>query len=214
MHRYRDHRSVYRVLTISPCPSTRSTPVPRLDATSSRLLILSLLPELSTIPAPHRAPATQTASLRPARPFRALDCGAGIGRVTSTVLLPLFDLVDLVEPVPSFVKQAQKHALRAGSEGWEALHESRGEGRKAVRVWKAGLQHFDPRCPGRPFPSEGAGEQGAVELFAQAGRQEPTWTSEAGPRELVVQEEGYDLVMIQWCIGASRSPQPSLAQSA
>jgi hypothetical protein len=33
-----------------------------------------------------------------ARPFRALDCGAGIGRVTSTVLLPLFDLVDLVEP--------------------------------------------------------------------------------------------------------------------
>ncbi|GAA5881287.1 hypothetical protein JCM3774_000955 [Rhodotorula dairenensis] len=190
-----------------------STPVPRLDATSSRLLILSLLPQLSTIPPPHHqstsssSPSSSSSDLtripprRPARPFRALDCGAGIGRVTSTVLLPLFDLVDLVEPVPSFVSQAEKHARRAAHEGWTALREREGEagdeGRKAVRIWKAGLQHFDPTCPGRPV--DAAANKGSVELFAQVGRDEPSWGPE--PRELVVHEEGYDLIMIQWCIG-------------
>ena len=29
---------------------------------------------------------------------RALDCGAGIGRVTKHVLLPRFDFIDIVEP--------------------------------------------------------------------------------------------------------------------
>jgi len=29
---------------------------------------------------------------------RALDCGAGIGRVTKSVLLDRFDKIDLVEP--------------------------------------------------------------------------------------------------------------------
>jgi protein N-terminal methyltransferase len=29
---------------------------------------------------------------------RALDCGAGIGRVTKYVLIPYFDAVDIVEP--------------------------------------------------------------------------------------------------------------------
>ncbi|GAA5978207.1 hypothetical protein JCM10908_004273 [Rhodotorula pacifica] len=187
-----------------------STPVPRLDATSSRLLILSLLPQLSTIPPPHRSSSSPTtpATTRPSRPFRALDCGAGIGRVTSTVLLPLFDLVDLVEPVPSFVKQAKKNALRGG-EGWRSLRAEEDEAaqaggekqagkRKAVRIWKAGLQHFDPRCPGRPVDAA----KGSVELFAKVGREEPSWpAANEEPRELAVQEEGYDLVMIQWCIG-------------
>lgn len=174
--------------------------MPRLDATSSRLLILSLLPELSTIPAPHLPAASSSkASTRPSRPFRALDCGAGIGRVTSTVLLPLFDLVDLVEPVPAFVKQAKKNALHGG-EGWRSLREDAGDKRKAVRVWKAGLQHFDPRCPGRPVDAA----KGTVELFARVGREEPSWPAkDAEPRELGVQEDGYDLVMIQWCIGES-----------
>ncbi|KWU46590.1 hypothetical protein RHOSPDRAFT_32050 [Rhodotorula sp. JG-1b] len=179
----------------------QSTPVPRLDATSSRLLILSLLPQLSTIPPPHHASSSSSSTpRRPARPFRALDCGAGIGRVTSTVLLPLFDLVDLVEPVPSFVKQAKKNALRASEHGWTSLREEgapAGE-RKAVRIWKAGLQHFDPTCPGRPVDAT----TGSVELFAQVGREESSWPSPQGkPRELNVQEEGYDLIMIQWCIG-------------
>ncbi|CEQ39844.1 SPOSA6832_01417 [Sporobolomyces salmonicolor] len=188
------------------------TPVPRLDATSSRLLILSLLPSLSTIVPPHAStPATPP---RPQRPFRALDCGAGIGRVTSTVLLPLFDLVDLVEPVPSFVKQAKRNAL-AGKEGWAALHPPAGATEpardeltlKGARIWRAGLQHFDPLCPSRPV----AGSSGVpsssskhVELFAHLGGSALPWPDPA--RELDLAEEGYDLVMVQWCVGHLDDP--------
>ncbi|GAA5894650.1 hypothetical protein JCM6882_006647 [Rhodosporidiobolus microsporus] len=175
------------------------TPVPRLDATASRLLILSLLPQLSTIIPPHLSSSStsssSTSSVRPFRPFRALDCGAGIGRVTSTVLLPLFDTVDLVEPVGSFVERAQENALE-GKEGWAALHPSKdgAPAKKGARVWKAGLQHFDPLCPTRPV---GAGK---VELFATLGGDKAAWVDPG--RELdVTGEEGYDLVMVQWCIG-------------
>ncbi|GAA6004969.1 N-terminal protein methyltransferase [Rhodotorula paludigena] len=169
-----------------------SSPVPRLDATSSRLLILSLLPQLSTITPPHlsSSPSASAPSPRPARPFRALDCGAGIGRVTSTVLLPLFDSVDLVEPVPSFVAQAKKNALQ-GREGWRALHEE-DDKQKAVRIWKAGLQAFDPR---RPLGAE----REKVERFAQVGKTDFAWPDPE--RELRLEDEGYDLVMVQWCIG-------------
>jgi protein N-terminal methyltransferase len=44
---------------------------------------------------------------------RALDCGAGIGRVTTNLLLPLFETVDLVEQCSKFVEEAKrtiKHA--------------------------------------------------------------------------------------------------------
>jgi protein N-terminal methyltransferase len=39
---------------------------------------------------------------------RALDCGAGIGRVTSNLLLPLFDTVDMVEQSDKFVDEAKR----------------------------------------------------------------------------------------------------------
>eukprot|EP01137_Pigoraptor_chileana_P008738 Opistho-2@55998 len=42
----------------------------------------------------------------------ALDCGAGIGRVTKEFLLPLFDKVDLVEQNPLFV-DAAKHYVES-----------------------------------------------------------------------------------------------------
>ncbi|GAA6013138.1 hypothetical protein JCM11491_005193 [Sporobolomyces phaffii] len=183
------------------------TPVPRLDATSSRLLILSLLPHLSTIvpahlPAP--SPPSSSPAPRPRRTFRALDCGAGIGRVTSTVLLPLFDAVDLVEPVPSFVRQAHSDAVR-GHHGWSRLHpQTDDDGEplavKGVRIWQAGLQHFDPRAPAVPVPPHpSTSTTPSVELFATLGNPEtafPDPTSQLDPTE-----EGYDLVMIQWCIG-------------
>ncbi|BGP29923.1 hypothetical protein JCM10296v2_001675 [Rhodotorula toruloides] len=177
------------------------TPVPRLDATSSRLLIISLLPQLSTISPPHLPPSS--APSRPSRPFRALDCGAGIGRVTSTVLLPLFDLVDLVEPVEPFVVQAQTNALQ-GKEGWKWLHVEDESKRKGVRIWRAGLQHFDPLAPARPVRGEanGAGDAGTsakVELFSQLGKEYAAWPEPS--EDLKVAEEGYDLVMVQWCIG-------------
>ncbi|PRP88042.1 hypothetical protein PROFUN_04470 [Planoprotostelium fungivorum] len=39
---------------------------------------------------------------------RALDCGAGIGRVTKNLLLPLFDRVDLLEQNEAFVEKARE----------------------------------------------------------------------------------------------------------
>ncbi|ORY59422.1 alpha-N-methyltransferase NTM1 [Leucosporidium creatinivorum] len=159
-----------------------STPVPRLDATSSRLLILSLLPALSTITPPHHTKSSPT----PRRSYRALDCGAGIGRVTSTVLLPLFDRVDLVEPVRKFVNQAKRNSDK-GKEGWKSLKAGKG-----VRMWLAGLQFFDPLAPAVPI---GGGES---ELIATVGSKDLSWPK---PEEQFDLQDGYDLVMIQWCIG-------------
>ncbi len=39
---------------------------------------------------------------------RALDCGAGIGRVTKHVLLDRFDAVDLVEPSQVQIQKAKE----------------------------------------------------------------------------------------------------------
>ncbi|GAA5837552.1 hypothetical protein JCM9279_006786 [Rhodotorula babjevae] len=182
------------------------TPVPRLDATSSRLLILSLLPSLSTITPPHLSRSSTSSSPRPARPFRALDCGAGIGRVTRDTLLPLFDSVDLVEPVPAFVAEAERNA-RSGRDGWRALapsssssSSSEGKGaraRKSVRIWKAGLQHFDPLRPAVPVADGSTSAK--VELAATVGSDDFAWPDPK--RALDLAEEGYDLVQGQWCLG-------------
>lgn len=197
----------------------RGTPVPRLDATSSRLLILSLLPSLSTIPPPHlpspssssSSPSSPTKPPRPSRPFRALDCGAGIGRVTRDTLLPLFDAVDLVEPVPAFVAQAERDA-RAGRDGWRRLAASagsegqgQGQGQRAVRIWKAGLQHFDPRRPAVPVVvEEASGAAAKVELAATIGRGDFAWPDPH--RELDLAEAGYDLVRVSGPLPRRSSP--------
>ncbi|SCZ97404.1 BZ3500_MvSof-1268-A1-R1_Chr4-2g07192 [Microbotryum saponariae] len=180
-----------------------ATAVPRLDATASRMLILSIMPHLSTVTPPHRAsisaPETTTTTPSQRRSFRALDCGAGIGRVTST--LPLFDRVDLVEPVPKFLKEAQRHAER-GREGWKYLSTGKG-----VRMWQAGLQFFDPAAPAIPVPpirsEDPQAVVGTVELVATYGSEALVWPdpkrrmdTESGGAE-----DGYDLCMIQWCIG-------------
>lgn len=39
---------------------------------------------------------------------RALDCGAGIGRISKHLLCDLFESVDLMEPVPHMVEQARR----------------------------------------------------------------------------------------------------------
>eukprot|EP00758_Cryptobia_borreli_P007420 Tbor_TRINITY_DN5292_c0_g8::TRINITY_DN5292_c0_g8_i1::g.16445::m.16445/K16219/NTMT1, METTL11A, NTM1; protein N-terminal methyltransferase len=43
----------------------------------------------------------------------ALDCGAGIGRVTKHLLLPLFDKVDLMEPIEKMIDVAKKELDQA-----------------------------------------------------------------------------------------------------
>lgn len=40
---------------------------------------------------------------------RALDCGAGIGRITKHLLLPMFDKVDMVEQNEQFVEKSKDY---------------------------------------------------------------------------------------------------------
>ncbi|KAG8829586.1 hypothetical protein FRC17_006354 [Serendipita sp. 399] len=86
--------------------------LPRVDALSSRLFLLSVLPGLSKIPSPLKKLDAGTEERR----YRALDAGAGIGRVTDTVLLQLFDEVVLLEPVESLIAQAV-----ASSVNWKGI---------------------------------------------------------------------------------------------
>ena len=76
--------------------------LPRIDALGSRQLLLQLFPELCIVPSPLRPATVRERSAR----FRALDVGAGIGRVTRDVLLHLVQDVVLVEPVESYIQEA------------------------------------------------------------------------------------------------------------
>lgn len=106
-------------------------PVPRIDSLGSRMFLLNLKPSLSSITPPHLA------ALPPKyfRPTKALDAGAGVGRVTSDTLLPLFDRVDLVESSTHFLEKARLNSSR-----WRGIE----DGSKGVRFFQAGLQYCDP----------------------------------------------------------------------
>jgi len=49
--------------------------------------------------------------------LRALDCGAGIGRITEGILMQRFDIVDLVEPVTHFIDKAKLNLSKIGHVG-------------------------------------------------------------------------------------------------
>lgn len=59
----------------------------------------------------------------------ALDCGAGIGRVSKNLLINFFDKVDLVEQDERFCEEAKAALERTGNLG---------------EVFNKGLQDFDP----------------------------------------------------------------------
>jgi len=163
--------------------STNVQPVPHIEQLSSRLFILSLLPQLHTF----ATPLTPTPPPRPARRLTALDVGAGIGRVTNTVLLPLFDDVVLTEPVEHFVSEAHR-AASAGE--WRELPRLAGKFRdpeeakenarrveewkngRGKRVWfvRTGLQQLDPAFPthrGENVGVVGESRHGAAGKFGQ-----------------------------------------------
>lgn len=60
----------------------------------------------------------------------ALDCGAGIGRITKHLLLPLFNTVDLVDVTQEFLDKAKTY-----------LGE---EGKRVGKYFCSGLQDFVP----------------------------------------------------------------------
>lgn len=66
--------------------------------------------------------------------IRAVDCGAGIGRLTSSLLLNFADLVDLVEPCAPFCTQIRTSQLLSQARADQAIG----------TVFECGLQHFEP----------------------------------------------------------------------
>jgi protein N-terminal methyltransferase len=60
---------------------------------------------------------------------RAVDCGAGIGRISKYLLMDFFEKVDLVEQDENFVKKAEESLKDTGKLG---------------RIFNVGLQDFQP----------------------------------------------------------------------
>ncbi|KAG8861180.1 hypothetical protein FRB96_003130 [Tulasnella sp. 330] len=146
--------------------------LPRVDALGSRQFLQSLLPYLCTVNSALR-PLEPPQFAHPSYRTRTLDVGAGIGRVTSNVLLHLFDDVVLLEPVEAFVQEA-KRACREGK--WKGIKTQDSESTKSVTFLTCPLQSFDP--------TKSAIEQGGARL----GSLSPF-------------EEGYDVVWCQWTLG-------------
>ncbi|WVQ82534.1 hypothetical protein IAT38_004663 [Cryptococcus sp. DSM 104549] len=177
-------------------------PVPHIEQLQSRLMLLSILPSLSPFP----NPLTPTPAPAPSHRRTALDVGAGIGRVTRHVLLPLFDDVVLVEPVSKFVREAYRSAaagewrdlprLKLDAEATEGESEEavkeakrraeearKGRG-KRVRFVKGGLQFLDPKTPA----------QGGEDLGIVGERRE-------GSGGCGAEQVEYDVIWCQWCLG-------------
>lgn len=161
--------------------------LPRVDAIGSRVFLLRVLPQLSSIaPAAYNGTREEWRDARIAQRggsgkcvTRSLDCGAGVGRVTADTLLPLVDEVHMVEPVSKFLGEARRHAptwapLRA------SVRESPLEARKGVHYHVSTLQDFDLRWPVDSLP--------------------PTWMGDEAPVRDDDAPLEYDVVWCQWCL--------------
>ncbi|KAH9951471.1 DUF858-domain-containing protein [Amylocystis lapponica] len=160
--------------------------LPRVDALGSRSFILYLMPELSTVPS----------AIRPLRPpestrrTRALDIGAGIGRVTADVLLHLVSDVVLVEPVETFVREAWSRGRASSADAvqadsthvrWKGILEKE----KSVTFLQGTLQAFDPSHP-----------LACAKLLGRVGHEPPADDLESK----------FDIVWCQWCLGCLSDP--------
>ena len=125
----------------------------------------------------------------PPRRFRALDVGAGIGRVTADTLLPLIHDVVLLEPVESLfqaaVVQGHASAAHAPSKNESKLHLQKrkwkgiADGSKSVTFLQGTLQACDPA-----HPSQAA-----------------TFRARVGHKPISPDDEsGFDVVWCQWCL--------------
>ncbi|KAN0065471.1 hypothetical protein ACQY0O_001307 [Thecaphora frezii] len=204
--------------------------VSRIDALGSRTFLLKVLPRLS-----YCAPASiDTSSFvwkkdkvaarggKGKARTRALDCGAGVGRVTENSLLPIVDEVHMVEPVPKFLAEAKKNSSK-----WAPLStppsKSPFQARKAVHFHCSTLQDIDPA---RPYSSAQKGKGKEFEPTVSvddgaASSSEATDKEAAAPasKEMAEAEvqgaaadggEGvaggkheplkYDVVWNQWCL--------------
>ncbi|KAI0035103.1 DUF858-domain-containing protein [Vararia minispora EC-137] len=106
--------------------------LPRIESLGSRQFLMHVCPDLCTVPS----------ALRPLSPppppkyrIRALDVGAGIGRVTADTLLHLVQDVVLVEPVEKLVRSALERAP-----SWKGIADRS----KSITVLQGTLQDLDP----------------------------------------------------------------------
>lgn len=146
--------------------------------------MLYLFPELSTVPSSARP-------LKPAPPrrFRALDVGAGIGRVTSDTLLHLVSDVVLLEPVESLIQtaisrgQASAATSQSGNANKLPLQKQKwkgiADGSKSVTFLQGTLQECDPANPAK-----------TATFLGRVGYTPPV------PDD----DSGFDVVWCQWCL--------------
>lgn len=140
------------------------------------------MPELSTVPSAIRPLDVPTLPHR----TRALDVGAGVGRVTADVLLHLVSDVTLVEPVEGLVKEAlsrgrtsESTAIKADTAfvPWKGIASRE----KSVSFIQDTLQGIDPCSPSRS-PS----------FLDRVGYVPPN-------NDL---DEPFDIIWCQWCLGS------------
>ena len=159
--------------------------MPRIDALGSRQFLQYTLPSLCTVPS----------TVRPLKPkafkrrIRAVDVGAGVGRVTADVLLHLVQDVVLVEPVAPFIDEA----VRRGTESEQGtLVENKSVARwkgiqskeKSVTLIQGTLQDFDPSHPLGPS---------SMKLLRRVGYQPPADEDDIDSK--------FDVIWCQWCLG-------------
>lgn len=154
--------------------------LPRIDSLGSRLFLLHVLPELSTIPS---AFTTTLSNDKTSTRTRALDVGAGVGRVTCDVLLHLVSDVVLLEPVKPFIEEAIQRAKASSqstgkppTKSWKGLK----NGTKSITFVQGPLQTFNPNQPLQG--TKPLGRLGYIPTEDDAN-------------------SGFDVVWCQWCLG-------------
>ena len=175
--------------------------LPRIDALGSRQLLLHLFPELCRVSSPLKPATVRERSVR----FRALDVGAGIGRVTRDVLLHLVQDVVLVEPVEKYIQEAWSRAqfqenpvldqdsINAEDETseeidfrvpWKGVREKR----TSVTLIQSTHQSLDPSTP-----------LSSTKFIGRVGYK-------PGPDELEDINSKFDLIWCQWSLGHLSNP--------
>ncbi|SPO22014.1 related to TAE1 - AdoMet-dependent proline methyltransferase [Ustilago trichophora] len=190
--------------------------VSRVESLGSRSFLMGVLPHLSfCAPASSNVSAFQWKNDRIAERggkgkarTRALDCGAGVGRVTQHSLIPIFDEVHMVEPVAKFLLEAKKQ-----SASWPQIQtppsSSPFQARKAVHFHCSTLQDIEPSRPySTAQPVDGGSIPPTVSIDDDAST--TTSTSVAESDTAPTESEGvagsqtepvtYDLVWAQWCL--------------
>lgn len=158
--------------------------LPRVDALGSRQFLMHLRPDLCTVPSavrPLSLPPATSSSYR----TRAVDVGAGVGRVTADVLLHLVSDVVLLEPVESFIGEAYRRG-KASEDGtlvedavrsrWKGIQDKS----KSVTLVQGTLQAFDPCSPLK-----------GTKLVGRVG-----YVPEQDDLE-----SKFDVIWCQWCLG-------------